>query len=149
VRGLYADRDNLAGGGSVDGLPDGLLEEAVRTDHVVCREGTHDGVRITLVEDGGGKADCRAGILGLGLQDQVRILDFRKLPAHRFTVGLPRNHQHPASGERVQPVVGGAQQRAARTGEIVQELGSCGSRQGPKAGPHSACRDHRNEAVKG
>jgi hypothetical protein len=149
VRGLDADSDNLAGSGGVDCFADRLLEEAVRADHLVRGEGTHDGVRIAFVQDGGGKADGRAGILGLGLEDQVRVVEFRKLPAHCVAVRLSGDHQHPGAGQRVQPVIGGAQQCTARAGEVVKELGSCGSRQGPKAGPHAAGRDHCNEAVKG
>ena len=125
MRGLDADGDDLAGRGRVDGLADGILEEVVRADHLVRGEGTHDGVRIPLVQDGRGEADGRAGVLGLAFQHEVGILDLGKLAAHRVPVGHAGNHQHALTGERLQAVVGGPQQRAAGTGEVVKEFGGC------------------------
>ncbi|ELT44294.1 N-acetylmuramoyl-L-alanine amidase [Arthrobacter nitrophenolicus] len=111
----------------MDGFADGRLEKVVRADHLVGGEGPHDGSGIALVQDGRGKPDGCRRILGLGLEYQVGVRDLGKLAAHRIAVRLAGNNQHPVSGQRVQPVIGGAQQRTARTREVVEEFGSCGS----------------------
>ncbi len=78
------------------------------------------------MQDGRGKADRRTGILGLAFEHEVGVLDLGKLAADRRAVGRSGNHQHALPGQRLEPVIGGAQERAARAGEVVQELGGSG-----------------------
>ena len=100
-----------------------------------------------LVQDGRGQADRGAGVLGLAFQHQVDVLDLGELAAHRGAVRLPVTTSMRVPGEGMQAVIGGAQQRAAGTGEVVEELGGCCTRQWPEPGPHPARRNYRNEAV--
>ena len=89
-----------------------------------------------------------AGVLGLALEHQVGVLHLGQAGGSTAArCARPGDHEHPLARERLQPVVGGAQQGAARTRQVVEELGSCCPRQRPEAGPHAAGRNHRNETA--
>jgi len=66
-----------------------------------------------------------------------------------FNEALKKAGAGMSAGERLKPVVGGSQQGTARTREVVKEFGGCCPRQGPEAGPHTACRNHRNKPAQG
>jgi hypothetical protein len=109
----WVDGDDLAGGGGVNGLADRILEQVVGADDLIRREGAHDGVRVPLMQDGGGEADGRAGILRLAFEHEVGVLHLGKLAADGGPVGGTGHHEDALAGERLEAVIGGAQQRAA------------------------------------
>ncbi len=98
------------------------------------------------VQDRGGQADGRRRVLGLRFKDKVEVAHLGELGEHRGAVGPAGDDHDVPAGKRDQPFVGGADQRGAGPGEVVEKFGGCGTRERPQSGSDSTCRNHTVES---
>ena len=101
-------------------------------------------------EDRRGEADRGGGVARLGLEEDVLVGDAGQLLLDRGPVRTAGDDGDAVGpGERLEPIPGVAQQRLARAGEVVQELGGVGARERPQPAADSAGGDDGVEVLDG
>ena len=73
LRGLDADRADVALASRLHGLPHRPVEQVRHADDVVRRERSDDHVGLSTVQDGGGQSDRGGRVTGLGLEEDVLV----------------------------------------------------------------------------
>ncbi len=142
-----ADRRDVAGVGRDDRLLDRPTERPHIADHVVGGERPDDHVGLAARQDGGGQPDRGRRVLRLALEHDVGVGELGQLLFDGGAVSAAGDDHDPlVAGERGEPLPGAAQQRGARPGEIVQELGGVGAGERPEPGADTAGRDDAVEA---
>jgi hypothetical protein len=119
-----ADRHDEARPRRLDALADRALERVRARDDVVGRERAEDDVPVPLLEDRRREPDGRHGVARRGLGDDDVVRQLRELLLRGCDVRAPRDEDDvPPTGQRLEPVHGRLEQRAAGAREVVQELG--------------------------
>ena len=144
--GLDADGDEVSLTGHRRRLADHRLERRLVGDDVVGRERADHGIRVETLDDGGGEPDGGHRVARRRLRQHVRGAQPRQLRPHGRGVRRPGDHDHPVGGERLEPVDGRLQQRAAAAGEVEEELGVAGPAQRPQPGAGATGGDDGPEA---